>query len=64
MDTITSLRDSMQAHRGQWAAIARDAGLSYAWVTKFMAGSIPDPRLSTINKLRGALDRRATAKAE
>lgn len=63
METLDHLRSEMQRHKGDWVALAREAGVSYAWVTKFMAGDIPDPRVSTVNKLTGAIAQRKTRRA-
>jgi predicted transcriptional regulator len=63
METLDHLRDSMQRHKGDWVSLAREAGVSYAWVTKFMAGDIPDPRVSTVCKLTEAIAQRESRRA-
>lgn len=46
----------MARSRPGYAAIAAYLGLSYAWVSKFAHGQVPDPKGSIIKKLYAFFD--------
>lgn len=52
MDTITTIRESLQSRRGDWPLICSTTGLSYWWLTKFAQGRIREPGLSKIERLQ------------
>lgn len=51
----------VEKHRGDWPALAREAGVTYSWLTKFAAKTIPGPRIVTLQKLEAALNARDPA---
>ncbi len=54
MDT-KSIVEKAQARKGEWPVLAREAGVSYSWLVKFMGGEIPNPGVRTLTKLAAAL---------
>jgi hypothetical protein len=54
---INALRAEVASRKGQWAAIARLGDFDYSWVLRFSDGSIAEPRLSRLEKLREVLQR-------
>lgn len=56
-------RDLLNKRRGDWAEIAKESGVSYSWLSKFVNGHIPNPGLETIKKVHAAAERRKTARA-
>lgn len=50
------LRQALESHRGDWAAIAARSGVSYSWLSKFVNGHIPNPGYETLKKLHAAID--------
>jgi transcriptional regulator with XRE-family HTH domain len=55
-DTDEVVRGLLNARRGEWESIARKAGVSYSWVSKFMNDHIPNPGNTTLRKLRAWLE--------
>ena len=49
------LKAALDARKGDWPAVAHDAGVSYSWLTKYAAGKIGNPGYATLVKLRDAL---------
>lgn len=56
MSTVTQIRTSLQARKGDWPAICSHTGLSYWWLTKFAQGRIREPGLSKIERLQAYID--------
>lgn len=50
-----AIRQRLDARRGEWPEIAKQAGVSHSWLSKFMRGCIPNPGLRTLEKLDSAL---------
>jgi transcriptional regulator with XRE-family HTH domain len=52
----TSLDDEVKAAlvsmRGDWLVVAREAGVSHSWISKFVNGHIPNPGYRRLMKLR------------
>ena len=53
----TRLQDQLAAQRGDFAAIAAQAGVSHSWLSKFVNGHIPNPGIRTLEKLDSVLHR-------
>lgn len=68
MDTDTPLiadtRARLEARRGDWPQVARDAGVSYSWLCKFAVGTIANPGANHLHALRGVLLRAVAAPDE
>lgn len=56
MDTLTTVRAQLDAHRGDWPAICRATDLRYDWLCKFAQGRIADPSSTKIARLSAHLD--------
>ena len=49
----------LESRRGDWASIAKQAEVSYSWLSKFVNGHIPNTGYATLKRLHGCLlDRR------
>jgi transcriptional regulator with XRE-family HTH domain len=48
---IAELRAYVRAHELSQEKLAREAGISYSWLSKFAQGQIDNPRAETIAKL-------------
>jgi transcriptional regulator with XRE-family HTH domain len=61
----TSIKAQLVLRRGEWLEIAKQAGVSHSWISKFVNGHIPNPGYATLLKLSEALGpvRRAKATA-
>jgi transcriptional regulator with XRE-family HTH domain len=58
MDTKTlldSVLAGLQAHKGKWPDLAREAGVDYSWLTKLAQGRINDPGIQKIQRLADAM---------
>lgn len=51
------VRDSLDAARGNWPAIGKDAasGVSHSWISKFVRRRIPNPGYRTLKDLHAYL---------
>jgi len=58
MDTLTQVIKELHARKGDWPQIAREADVSYSWITKFAQNRIPNPGITTIMRLSEILDKR------
>lgn len=47
----SDLRARLNARRGDWAAVAKESGVSYSWISKFVNGHIPNPGLRTLERI-------------
>lgn len=52
MDTITSLKASLEARKGDWPSMCKATGLSYHWLTKVAQGKISEPGLRKVEVLQ------------
>jgi len=50
-----TVREALQRRRGEWPALAEQAGVSHSWISQFVRGRIPNPGYRTLQKLAGAL---------
>lgn len=62
-DQADPLRERVNAFRGRFPALAREAGVSYSWLCKFAAGAIPCPRYDTRARLYAATESKRAARA-
>ncbi len=51
MDILNHVKDYLEAHRGSWPKIAKEAGVSYSWLTKIVEGAIQNPGIRDLQKL-------------
>lgn len=51
MDILQFIKDYLEAKRGHWPAIARDADVDYSWLTKVMQNKIPNPGIRELQKV-------------
>lgn len=58
-DQADPLRERVNAFKGRFPVLAREAGVSYSWLCKFAAGAIPCPRADTRARLYAATERQA-----
>lgn len=58
---LNLLIEAARKHRGHWQSLAKDADVSYSWLVKFANWHIPNPGVSTIDKLSRALQQRDLA---
>ena len=56
----TAIRSRLEARRGEWPDIAKQAGVSHSWLSQFMRGLIPNPGIRTLEKLDAVLPKRRT----
>lgn len=60
----TDVRAALEQRRGDWQTIARESGVSYSWISKFVNGHIPNPGFTTLKDLHGYLVKQQAADAE
>ena len=53
--SIASLRERLNAQRGNWPRLAEISGLSYSLLCKFAAGTRSNPTFDSIERLDSAL---------
>ena len=53
----TEVRTILEKRRGDWQAISDESKISHSWLSKFVNGHIPNPGLTTLRKVRGAIER-------
>lgn len=53
----TAIRSRLDARRGEWPEIARQACVSHSWLSQFARGLIPNPGIRTLERLDAALPR-------
>lgn len=51
----TDVRAALEQRRGDWQTIAKESGVSYSWISKFVNGHIPNPGFGTLKELYGYL---------
>ena len=54
-----SIKDRLNANKGDWPTYATKTGVSYSWICKFARGKIPRPGFTPLQKLDGVLPRLA-----
>lgn len=59
-----AIRRALEGCRGDWKAIADDAGVSHSWLSKFVNEHIPNPGYTTLRKVREAIERRKATSPE
>ena len=65
----TDVRAALMRRRGNWQTVAKESGVSYSWISKFVNGHIQNPGFATLKDLHKYLgaptptDSDATAKA-
>ncbi len=52
---VTETISALQARRGGWPELAKQAGVSYSWLVKFAGGKIADPRVNTLAAIQQVL---------
>lgn len=55
MEIDQEVKNLLEAHRGEWPAIAAKADVSYSWLSKFVRGEIDNPGLETLRQVRDAI---------
>jgi len=53
----TTIRNRLNARRGNWRELANQSGVSYSWLSKFARGCIANPGLRTLERLEDVLAR-------
>jgi transcriptional regulator with XRE-family HTH domain len=48
---IAELRAYVRSHELSQEKLAREAGISYSWLSKFAQGQVENPRAETISRL-------------
>jgi transcriptional regulator with XRE-family HTH domain len=51
-----NLKAQLREQRGNFQSIAERAGMSYSWLSKFANDHIPNPGITSLRKLKAALD--------
>lgn len=59
MNLLEQVKNDLKATKGDWVSIAQQAGISYSWITKFMADEIPNPGFYTLERLNSILRKAA-----
>lgn len=54
-DTLALVVDELNSRKGEWPAIAQEAGVSYSWLCKVAQGVIKNPRYQQVQKLANVL---------
>lgn len=49
------VRAALQRRRGEWPEVAKGAGVSHSWLSKFVRGEISNPGYATLRRLDGYL---------
>lgn len=55
----TDVRAALEQRKGDWQTVAKESGVSYSWISKFMNGHIDNPGFTTLKELHGYLSRPA-----
>lgn len=48
---LASVRQKLEDCRGTWVEVSRASGVPYHTLTKIAQGQVPDPRISTVQRL-------------
>lgn len=54
-DMLDEIRGALHTRRGDWPAIAQEAGVSYSTIVTIAAGRMQNPRYRTLKALHGVL---------
>jgi hypothetical protein len=54
--TLSNLRATLRGCRGQWRLLARRAKVSHGWISAVAAGTIRNPGVLTLERVRKALE--------
>lgn len=57
----TDVRAALEQRKGDWQTVAKESGVSYSWISKFMNGHIDNPGFTTLKELHSYLTRGADA---
>ena len=49
------VKTALAARKGEWQEVAKQTGVSYSWISKFMNGHIENPGFATLKSLHAAL---------
>lgn len=52
MTFADTIREELQARKGDWPKICSETGISYWWLTKFAQGRIDNPGVKHLESLR------------
>lgn len=52
----TAIKSQLELRRGEWLDVAKQAGVSHSWISKFVNGHIPNPGYGTLVKLSDVLN--------
>lgn len=55
LKTQETIRSKLLARKGDWDAIAAEAGVSTRWIRYFTSGELDSPRVKTLADLQKAL---------
>lgn len=59
------VKAALAARKGEWQEVAKQTGVSYSWISKFMNGHIENPGFATLKSLHAELcARKPRKKAE
>lgn len=50
-----SVRAGLESRRGAWQELAKAAGVSHSWISKFVRGEIGNPGFRTLQRLQRAM---------
>lgn len=48
----SEVRVALEQRKGEWQTVARESGVSYSWISKFMNGHIKNPGHTTLKDLK------------
>ncbi len=54
----TDVRSALEQRKGDWQTVAKESGVSYSWISKFMNGHIDNPGFTTLKELHAYLTAR------
>ena len=54
---VASARELLNKCRGNWAAVEKQSGVSYSWLSKFARCEIPNPGVETLQAVSDACTR-------
>lgn len=63
IDLLARTLALLEQRKGEWAAICRETGLDYSWLSKLAQGRIRDPGVRRIQRLHDHLAGKAACQA-
>lgn len=54
---VINAREMLNKCRGQWAAVEKQSGVSYSWLSKFARAEITNPQINTLQAVQDACTR-------